>query len=180
MLADRAVGATNTARAALDGGDLRAAWRVPGLMGGRGGRPDLSEDYSAGAAGATSHVTRTHVHRGRCGDPERSPQTCEIGLLCRFRGWVRGCCAACGAVPPRSRAPSASLRDAAPRHPGPASLHGPSGQGYGQARGLPSTTRSTPEPTKDQVRCGIALFPQVTQLDRPARTIMKPHPRKRQ
>ena len=56
----------------------------------------------------------------------------------------------------------------------------PPGRGYGQARGLPSTTRSTPEPTTDQPRCGTALFPQVTLLDRPARMIMRPYPRKRQ
>ncbi len=56
----------------------------------------------------------------------------------------------------------------------------PPGRGYGQARGMPSTTRSTPEPTTDQPRCGTALFPQVTLLDRPARTIMKPYPRKQQ
>ncbi|MGH3611870.1 MAG: nitrilase-related carbon-nitrogen hydrolase [Pseudonocardia sp.] len=34
-------------------------------------------------------------------------------LLCRFCGRLRRCRAACGAVPPRSRAPSASLRDGA-------------------------------------------------------------------
>lgn len=56
-------------------------------------------------------------------------------LLCRFRGWVRGRCAAGGAVPPRSRAASASPRDAAPRHLGPASLHCPSGQGLRAGRG---------------------------------------------
>ncbi|MDT7594555.1 MAG: hypothetical protein QOJ06_101 [Pseudonocardiales bacterium] len=52
--------------------------------------------------------------------------------------------------------------------------------GYGQASGLPSTTRSTPEPTTDQPRCNIAPFPQVTLLDRRLGRIMKPHPRKRQ
>jgi hypothetical protein len=56
-----------------------------------GGRPDLSEDRSVGAAGVTSHVTRTHVHRSRCGDPERSPQTCEIAARSRGRRvmWAR-------------------------------------------------------------------------------------------
>ncbi|MGB8200759.1 MAG: hypothetical protein WCF33_13870 [Pseudonocardiaceae bacterium] len=34
----------------------------------RGGRVDLSEDLSAGAAGVTPRVTRTRVHRGHCGD----------------------------------------------------------------------------------------------------------------
>jgi hypothetical protein len=40
----------------------------------------------------------------------------------------------------------------------------PPGRSYGQARGLPSTTRSTPKPTTDQPKCSIAPFLRVTLL----------------
>ncbi len=51
-----------------------------------------------------------------------------FGHFCCFCGSVRGRCAGCGAAPPRSRAPAASLRGGAARPPGPASLCGPFGQ----------------------------------------------------
>ena len=61
-------------------------------------------------------------------------------------GPVRGRCAGCGAAPPRSRAPAASLREGAARPPGPASLCGPFGQGLRAGRGPARLVRSAPEP----------------------------------
>ena len=61
---------------------------------------------------AVGPVPRGHVvHRVFAAGDE--PAVHVEGLLCRFCGCLRRCRAACGAVPPRSRAPSASLRNGA-------------------------------------------------------------------
>ena len=63
-------------------------------------------------------LTRRHdAQERRCWcevwTPDENGEFVDSGLLCRFCGCLRRCRAACGAVPPRSRAPSASLRDGA-------------------------------------------------------------------
>ncbi len=66
------------------------------------------------------------------------------------------------------------------RHPGPASLHGPSGQRCGQARGLPSTTRGTAAGPVTSNGKTPAAYPQVITSTASKFAIMKVDPQKRQ
>ena len=81
-----------------------------------GGRPTSGWRPSTNASRTSQDQiprlpTRNGQYRHRT--PGSLPQVVLAGLLCRFCGGLRRCRAACGAVPPRSRAPSASLRDGA-------------------------------------------------------------------
>jgi len=68
------------------------------------------------------------------------------GHFCCFRGSVRGRCAGCGAVPPRSRAPAASLPRGRCAPPWTCEPLRPLGQGVRTGRGPARRVRSAPEP----------------------------------
>jgi hypothetical protein len=86
--------------------------------------------------GAQEDIKKVVSEFGLTGEPRH---------FCCFCGSVRGRCAGCGAAPPRSRAPSASLREGASRPPGPASLCGPFRAGTcGQAGACPAGCAAPP------------------------------------
>jgi hypothetical protein len=101
---------------------------------------------SVGSALAAALEARAHAVRG---DPKQTHKAlAQAGLFCCFRGSVRGRCAGCGAAPPRSRAPVASLMGGRCAPPLTCEPLRPLRAGRAGRPGPARSARSAPEPRR--------------------------------